>query len=93
MTVWIELICHNFPFHSVNYLEWAEWSGVFARFANHPFRCNSEPELAAAVDASYEKYYYKYYNKTRSAMEKNLKMKKLLIFAGFVVLTNVILDN
>jgi hypothetical protein len=24
---------------------------------------------------------------------KNLKMKKLLNFAGFVVLTNVILDN
>ena len=37
--------------------------GVFARFANHPFRCKNEPELAAAVDASYEKYYYKFYNK------------------------------
>lgn len=37
--------------------------GVFARFANHPFRCKNEPELASAIDASYEKYYYKYYNK------------------------------
>ncbi len=38
-------------------------SGVFARFANHPFRCKNEPELAGAIDASYEKYYYKFYNK------------------------------
>ena len=37
--------------------------GVFARFANHPFRCKNEPELASAIDASYEKYYYKFYNK------------------------------
>ena len=37
--------------------------GVFARFANHPFRCKNEPDLASAIDASYEKYYYKYYNK------------------------------
>ena len=35
--------------------------GVFARFANHPFRCKNEPELASAIDASYKKYYYKFY--------------------------------
>ncbi len=39
------------------------FGGVFARFANHPFRCKNEPELASAIDASYEKYYYKFYNK------------------------------
>ncbi len=37
--------------------------GVFARFANHPFRCKNEPELARAIDAAYEKYYYPFYNK------------------------------
>lgn len=37
--------------------------GVFARFANHPFRCKYEPELSEDIDKLYEKYYYKYYDK------------------------------
>jgi ubiquinone/menaquinone biosynthesis C-methylase UbiE len=37
--------------------------GVFARFANHPFRCKNEPELACAIDETYAKYYYPFHNK------------------------------
>lgn len=37
--------------------------GVFARFANHPFICKHEPELSAAIEELYAKYYYKYYDK------------------------------
>ena len=37
--------------------------GVFARFANHPFRCKNEPELASAIDEAYKKYYYTFHNK------------------------------
>ena len=37
--------------------------GVFTRFANHPFRCKNEPELAKAIDEAYAKYYYPFHNK------------------------------
>lgn len=37
--------------------------GVFARFANHPYRCKKELELGNAIDKIYEKYYYTFYNK------------------------------
>ncbi|MBE6716441.1 MAG: class I SAM-dependent methyltransferase [Ruminococcaceae bacterium] len=37
--------------------------GVFARFANHPFRDKGKPELSAEMDKIYAEYYYKYYNK------------------------------
>ena len=37
--------------------------GVFARFANHPFRCKNEPALSKAIDEAYEKYYYPFHNK------------------------------
>ncbi len=40
--------------------------GVFARFANHPFRCKNEPELAQAIDDAYAKYYYSFYQKEPS---------------------------
>ena len=35
--------------------------GVFARFANHPWRDKGNPALAAALDAVYAKYYHTYY--------------------------------
>ena len=41
--------------------------GVFARFANHPFRCKNEPELSKAIDEIYEQYYYSYYDKAPAA--------------------------
>lgn len=37
--------------------------GVFARFANHPYRDKGKPELSAEIDQIYAEYYYKYYNK------------------------------
>ena len=37
--------------------------GVFARFANHPFRDKGKPELSAEMDRIYADYYYKYHNK------------------------------
>ena len=41
--------------------------GVFARFANHPFRCKNEPELSKAIDEIYEQYYYSYYDNAPAA--------------------------
>lgn len=35
--------------------------GVFARFANHPWRDKGNPALAAALDEAYAKYYHTYY--------------------------------
>ena len=35
--------------------------GVFARFANHPWRDKGNPALAAALDAAYAQYYHTYY--------------------------------
>lgn len=37
--------------------------GVFARFANHPYRDKEKPELSAEMDRIYADYYYKYHNK------------------------------
>lgn len=37
--------------------------GVFARFANHPYRDKGKPELSAEMDRIYAEYYYKYHNK------------------------------
>lgn len=40
--------------------------GVFARFANHPFRCKDNPDLSREIDRIYGEYYYKYYNLRQS---------------------------
>lgn len=37
--------------------------GVFARFANHPYRDKGNPALSEEIDEVYAQYYYKYYNK------------------------------
>ncbi len=37
--------------------------GVFARFANHPYRDKGNLELSNEIDKIYEEYYYKFYNK------------------------------
>lgn len=41
--------------------------GAFARFANRPFPCKNAPALAREIDAIYDEYYYKYYEKKRGA--------------------------
>ena len=35
--------------------------GVFARFANHPFRDKGNPALSEEMDCIYKEYYYKYH--------------------------------
>lgn len=37
--------------------------GMFARFANHPYRHKSNPSLSEEIDKIYAMYYYKFYNK------------------------------
>ena len=37
--------------------------GVFARFANHPYRDKGKPELSEEMDRIYAEYYCKYHNK------------------------------
>lgn len=37
--------------------------GVFARFANHPYRDKGNPALSEEIDSIYARYYYKFYNK------------------------------
>lgn len=37
--------------------------GVFARFANHPYRDKGKSELSEEIDQIYAEYYYKYHNK------------------------------
>lgn len=37
--------------------------GVFARFANHPYRDKGKPALSKEIDEIYAEYYYKYHNK------------------------------
>ena len=40
--------------------------GVFARFANHPYRDKGNPVLSEEIDAVYDRYYNPFYNKKRS---------------------------
>ena len=42
--------------------------GVFARFANHPYRDKGNPALSAKIDEIYEAYYYKFYHKKREPL-------------------------
>lgn len=42
--------------------------GVFARFANHPYRAKGNPALSEEIDEIYVEYYNKYYNKQREKL-------------------------
>lgn len=42
--------------------------GVFAHFANHPYRDKGNPALSAAIDEIYDTYYNKYHNKKRELL-------------------------
>ena len=42
--------------------------GVFARFANHPYRDKGKPALSAEMDEIYAEYYYKYHNKSQEPL-------------------------
>lgn len=42
--------------------------GVFARFANHPYRDKGNPALSKKIDDIYDAYYYKFHNKKREEL-------------------------
>ncbi|MBQ8763784.1 MAG: class I SAM-dependent methyltransferase [Clostridia bacterium] len=42
--------------------------GVFARFANHPYRDKDKPTLSEEMDRIYAEYYYKYHNKKQEPL-------------------------
>ena len=42
--------------------------GVFARFANHPYRDKGNPSLSTEIDEVYAEYYNKYHNKQREVL-------------------------
>lgn len=42
--------------------------GVFARFANHPYRDKGNPALSKEIDDIYAEYYCKYHNKERETL-------------------------
>ena len=42
--------------------------GVFARFANHPYRDKGNPALSKEIDDIYDEYYNKFHNKTRQVL-------------------------
>lgn len=44
--------------------------GVFARFANHPYRDKYNPELSHAIDLLYDEYYCRYYQTTRKILKE-----------------------
>ena len=44
--------------------------GVFARFANHPYRGKGNPALSQEIDEIYDQYYNKYYNKERKTISE-----------------------
>ena len=43
-------------------------AGVFARFANHPYRDKGNPALSKEIDDIYDAYYYKFHNKKREEL-------------------------
>lgn len=45
-----------------------ENGGVFARFANHPYRDKGQPALSEEIDKIYAQYYYKYHNKQQKPL-------------------------
>ena len=42
--------------------------GVFARFANHPYRDKGNPKLSAEIDEIYDEYYNRFHNKKREVL-------------------------
>lgn len=44
--------------------------GVFARFANHPYRDKYNPELSDAIDLLYNEYYCRYHKTTRKVLKE-----------------------
>ncbi len=63
--------------------------GVFARFANHPYRAKDNLLLSEEMDRIYGEYYYKFYNKKQEALteyneEQAIQRAKIAEKYGFV---------
>lgn len=63
--------------------------GVFARFANHPYRDKGNPALSEEIDNIYARYYYPYYGKdiksvTEYSEEQAKERAKIAEKYGFV---------
>jgi len=65
--------------------------GVFARFANHPYRGKGNPALSQEIDEIYDKYYNKYYNKERETISEYTKeqAKERALIAGKYGFTDI----
>lgn len=66
--------------------------GVFARFANHPYRDKGNLPLSEEMDRIYAEYYYKFYNKKQEAPaeyseEQALQRAEIAEKYGFVDIT------
>lgn len=49
--------------------------GVFARFANHPYRDKGNLPLSQEIDEIYDQYYNRYYNKERETISEYTKQQ------------------
>ena len=49
--------------------------GVFARFANYPYRDKGNPALSKEIDEIYDEYYYKFHNKKRKPLTEYTKQQ------------------
>lgn len=56
--------------------------GVFAKFANHPFRAKDDPALTEEIDRIYAEYYYKFHNQKQEVpkeySEEQAKQRALI---------------
>ena len=62
--------------------------GVFARFANHPYRDKGNPQLSEEINRIYAEYYYKYHHReqkvlTEYSAEQALQRAKIAEKYGF----------
>ncbi|MDE7242676.1 MAG: class I SAM-dependent methyltransferase [Oscillospiraceae bacterium] len=63
--------------------------GVFARFANHPYRAKDNLPLSKEMDRIYSEYYYKFYNKKQETPaeyneEQAIQRAKIAEKYGFI---------
>lgn len=65
--------------------------GVFARFANHPFRDKGNPALTEEIDRIYGEYYYKFHNRKQEVPQEYSaeQAKKRALIAGKYGFTDI----
>lgn len=68
--------------------------GVFARFANHPFRDKGNLRLSDEIDQIYEQYYYKFYtgkHEEPKVFDEEMAKQELILPANMDLLIFVII--